>query len=184
MWVTGITRWDVGVLIGGNDFRHYALTADPVLQQHLAERVRRFWEDHVLAGVPPEVTARDNRTLGLLYASHGDDLLVAAEADEAEVRALAEARALEARGAQLRAGQEARLKARIADHMGLVGDWGKITWKRTRDSEKTDWKALAEEVFHTYAPTGAPWETHVQTHTSTVPGHRRFLLTLKGAVSE
>lgn len=54
MSLTGFPRWDVAVLIGGNDFRKYRLKADAKVERLLLNRAHAFWERHHLGGVPPE----------------------------------------------------------------------------------------------------------------------------------
>jgi len=57
MWVTGHRRWDLVVLIGGNDYREYVIDYDEVFARKLTEACIRFWQDHVEAMVPPPRTA-------------------------------------------------------------------------------------------------------------------------------
>ena len=52
--VTGLERWDLAVLIGGRDFRIYTIHRDLELEAELVAGVTAFWQDHVLAGIPPE----------------------------------------------------------------------------------------------------------------------------------
>lgn len=56
MGVTGAEICHAAVLIGGQKFRHYRIEADPELFRILAGEARAFWENHVLADVPPEPT--------------------------------------------------------------------------------------------------------------------------------
>lgn len=53
MAVTGRPRWDVGVLIGGSEFRIYTVHADPDITAMLIEAEREFWQ-RVQDGNPPE----------------------------------------------------------------------------------------------------------------------------------
>lgn len=54
MSLTGFPRWDVAVLIGGNDFRTYSLKANAKIEQLLLRKAHAFWEDHVKGNAPPE----------------------------------------------------------------------------------------------------------------------------------
>jgi hypothetical protein len=38
------------------------------------------------------------------------------------------------------------VKKIIGETSGIVGPWGKITWRSNKDSEKTDWKAIVDEL--------------------------------------
>jgi putative phage-type endonuclease len=44
MWVTGWERWDVAVLIGGNDWREYQLAWRPELGPALERAATEFWD--------------------------------------------------------------------------------------------------------------------------------------------
>jgi hypothetical protein len=53
MSLTGLPRWDVAVLLDGNDFRVYQLRADEEIEAAMLEVAERFWRDHVEADRPP-----------------------------------------------------------------------------------------------------------------------------------
>src|SRR5690606_17643309 len=55
MAVTGAKAWWLAVLIGGQRFVHKRIERDDELIQQLIEIERDFWENHVLANVPPEL---------------------------------------------------------------------------------------------------------------------------------
>jgi putative phage-type endonuclease len=52
MIVTGISRFHLGALVGGNDARHYIIDLDTDLAAMLIERARAFWH-HVQTHTPP-----------------------------------------------------------------------------------------------------------------------------------
>lgn len=54
MMLAGSTITHVGAFLGGTGPRHYVIPALPELQEAIRERCYAFWNDHVLAGVPPE----------------------------------------------------------------------------------------------------------------------------------
>lgn len=54
MSLTGFNRWDVAVLIGGNDFRTYTLRRDEKVERLLLRKAHDFWERHLRGGVMPE----------------------------------------------------------------------------------------------------------------------------------
>ena len=66
---------------------------------------------------------------------------------------------------------ELEIKTAMQDAEAIVGADGKpiVTWKSSKDSTKTDWKAVANAV-------AAPKEV-VQLFTTTSAGSRRFTLT-------
>lgn len=57
MILTGLRRWDVAVLIGGQEYRQYALVADDEIERYMIATAARWWEDHVLADRPPPIDA-------------------------------------------------------------------------------------------------------------------------------
>ncbi|MEN3781468.1 lambda-exonuclease family protein [Priestia megaterium] len=61
----------VAVLIGGNKYREFYVELDETLMDLLIEEERKFWFNHVLAGIPPEIdgTEGSNELLEILYPS-------------------------------------------------------------------------------------------------------------------
>lgn len=172
MFVTGLDRCDVAVLLGGNDFRVYELARDGEIETRIVEAVHDFWFLHVQRDVPPDARASDAETVKRLFPSSGA-ALVEGTPDQYEVaRMLAEAKAelkeLEDAKDQL----EAQLKLVIGEGAGITWpDGSKATWKSTKASRKTDWQEVA-------ALTGATAE-QIALCTHERPGFRRFLLSLK-----
>jgi predicted phage-related endonuclease len=48
------------VLLGNSDLRVYRIGHDPALGERLVKSALDFWDDHVMAGVPPAPTTRDD----------------------------------------------------------------------------------------------------------------------------
>lgn len=64
MAVTAAKLCYVAVLIGGQDFRIYAVDRDPDVFDMIREKVRAFWLEHVEKHVPPEpISVADVRAL-------------------------------------------------------------------------------------------------------------------------
>lgn len=59
MSLTDLPRWDVAVLLDGNDFRAYTLERDTDVEAALLDVAERFWRDHVQANVPPDFDGGD-----------------------------------------------------------------------------------------------------------------------------
>ncbi len=51
--VCDVSRVDIAVLIGGQEFRIYTYQRNKALEEKLIERERHFWHEHVLKRVPP-----------------------------------------------------------------------------------------------------------------------------------
>lgn len=70
MAVTGADRWFVAVLIGGWDFQWRVIERDEEIIQSLIEREKQFWQEHVLAKIPPAFSHQDSDYLKSLYPTH------------------------------------------------------------------------------------------------------------------
>jgi len=57
--MTQLERCDLAVLFGNSDFRIYQITRDRELESTLLEAALTFWQNHVLADIPP-----DAKTMG------------------------------------------------------------------------------------------------------------------------
>ena len=60
MGVTGAQLCDLAVLIGGQKFRSYQINFDRELFEMLLTECAQFWNDHVLADIPPAPTTFDD----------------------------------------------------------------------------------------------------------------------------
>ena len=87
MHVTELPRWDVAVLIGGDDYRDFQLDRDLDFEGSLVEAVEQFYTDHVIARVPPSPDGSSAYTQYLLkrwpHLSEGPPLPRSAELDAA-----------------------------------------------------------------------------------------------------
>jgi len=55
MAVTGLPKWYIAVIIGGNKFVTKEVEKDEELIEYLIEIAKNFWENHVLKNIPPAV---------------------------------------------------------------------------------------------------------------------------------
>jgi putative phage-type endonuclease len=67
MAVIGAERWYVAVLIGGWDFQWRVIERDEKLIQSLITIESNFWNENVLAKVPPAVISNDTDLLSQMY---------------------------------------------------------------------------------------------------------------------
>lgn len=166
MGVTGLARWDVAVLIGGNDFRVYSLTRDEEILNGLIGIGRAFWFEHVVLGIHPTLDGSESahRFLAKKYPLHSDEMVKADEEIDALCLELAaRKRSLEIAKEHI-SGLEVSLKDFIGARMGILATCGKVTWKQIA-SGGIDYKAIVEVL-------GAPKEL-IEQHKR--PGYRRFL---------
>lgn len=80
MAILGAERWFIAVLIGGWDFQWRVIERDEALIQSLITIEKSFWEDNVLAKVPPAVTAQDTDLLNYMYPSSSPSSIDLSEA--------------------------------------------------------------------------------------------------------
>ena len=66
--ITGYSCWYVAALLQGSDLRIFRVTPDKGDFKFLKEKANEFWENNVLAGIPPEPTEKTNPSdLAKLY---------------------------------------------------------------------------------------------------------------------
>ena len=165
--------WHVAALIAGGDFRVYTVRRDAALEAVILENVARFWRDNVIAhrAPDPDGSASAGEWVREKFPRHTSMARVASPEESDLLRLLVEAKD----GREAAEREEERLKQlvqmRIGDAEGLIFDGGKCTWKTSKDSVVTDWKAVAAELT-------VPVEV-VNKHTNLRPGSRRFVLTVK-----
>lgn len=144
MAVTGIRRFHLGVLIGGNDSRRYVIDYDPTLADMLVARARAFWKC-VETRVPP--VARSLADADYLWPRSDEHRL---KASEKILEALTHLTRL--RGEERRASREAdEYELQIKAYMGnsaILADPNNgrrlLTW-RQQEREYFDVKALARD---------------------------------------
>ncbi|MDP3124570.1 MAG: YqaJ viral recombinase family protein [Thiobacillus sp.] len=125
-----------------------------------------FWE-RVQSRNAPDPT--DPADVKWLYQRDGGTVF---EADDELAQAIQELRDMKAKAKNLEALIDlsaTRVKARMGEAATLIYQGKPLaTWKNNKDSSKTDWKAIAEELLATQAVIAA--------HTKTTPGARPFVL--------
>ena len=190
-----LDRWDLTVFLDGLPV-DYTIMRDEDLEGALVEVCRGFWADHVLGGkpVPPNGGKHYSEILGSRWPSHVEGKIVeAALSDTVTIKALQEARTAKkaAESEEERLVQEIKLLIGDAESLSwpeIVNDrekTQKINWKRSRDTEKTDWKSLAMEyrgnlemLYHRseggIEGSIVDLDAAQEKHTTTKPGSRRF----------
>lgn len=168
MGVAGITRCDLVALIGGQDLRVFPIAFDAELFALLHGAGRRFWFEHVIPQVAPDIDASEGtkRYLNARYPRNTRPLLTAPETADRWARQFAEADALLSSAETLRDEARNALCDYIGDADGIEAPAWRATWKAAK-SGGTDWKALAMQL-------GA---TPAQIAEFTRPGPRKFHFT-------
>lgn len=148
MAVTDLDECDLVVLIGGNDFRVYRLKRDIELERHLLEIGARFWHNHILARVPPEIDGSDSASeyLSKRFPKSIEKTAFADENMEALVDRYKKAKlSFDAADAELQLCTN-KLKNLMQDTERVVGSGWSITWKSTKNRAVVNWEAIAKSL--------------------------------------
>jgi len=150
-----------------DDYREYHFTRSAKIEAAIIERAGAFWHDHVLPRRPPEFDGSEagDALLRMMYpADTRPELLVAGDVAESVVAKWRAAQA-EADRWQGQADTEKQiLRSLIGESAGLEGSFGRLTYKKNKDSRKVDWEAVASAL--------APPAALIEAHTTIKPGPR------------
>ena len=170
MLLTGCPHWDLAVLFGNSDFQIYHLHQDQELGEYIVEEASRWWRDYVVADTPPppssELEARQR------WPGHTPGKVV--DLDEAQAELLRDYAALK-RQAKSQEAWEKILRDQLfpvladADEIRINGQ-AVATYRANKASDKTDWKALADELLRGFDPDDRA--SYLAEYTTTVPGAR------------
>lgn len=147
MVCTGASSAYLAVLFGGRNFRLYRLARDPEIATALVQVAEDFWEGHVLADVPPPVDGSDEWTRFLSRRRQETEAVVESTPElDRWVAQLAEAREALAQAEELEKEARNHLADAIGSAAGLRGPWGRISYRRTKDTTKVDLEALVQTL--------------------------------------
>lgn len=154
MAVTGLSKFYVAVLIGGNDFRMYEVPRDEDVIQALVSQCEAFWKNNVLADVPPApVNVEDIKKL---YRKDNGEMT---EATNEEAADIGELRTLKERIKELQE-QEKAVASRVIMAIGekaglLIGGAKAVTYKAMNSTRfsSTDFKKEHPDLYKDYAKT-------------------------------
>jgi putative phage-type endonuclease len=143
MMVTDAPFADLAVLFSGQEFATFRLYRDLENEAIIRERVAVWWERHIVQDVPPDpdgsesssryLAGRYSRASGLVKAATPEVMELAQRRNELD----ASIKSLEAQKKEA----ENRIRAYMGEAMAIPG---LCTWKNNKDSEVTDWEALAK----------------------------------------
>jgi putative phage-type endonuclease len=143
MAVTDLDRCDVAVLHGGFRFAIYQLRRDLDLERSMIEQLREWWNAYVVKKVEPPLDASESwgNYLATKYPfNRGPVLKVDENSNPALMRhvfnVLNYGDLIRDSKTKL-TGAQSEVKAFLAENDGIVGPWGKITWRLCKDSTAT-----------------------------------------------
>lgn len=176
MAITGLRKWDVAVLLGGNRLGIYHLDYDAGLAAAMLEQGLAFWRDYVLTRTTPPLDGSESssRYLAGKWPIHGEGLKDATE----EVAAMGEQLRIMRKLLKGTDSDKSALENLIKDFIGEQAgvrfpDGGKITWKRPKATTKVNWKMVADGLKSKVDD--ETYQTLVGIHTIEEPASRRFL---------
>lgn len=182
MFVTGWERVDVVALVFGRA-RIVEVPRDQAYIDDLLALARQF-HGWVTTGERPPLDGSENarRVISTLHPS-GDGTLLEAPPDVVALcRDIAAAKAELKGSEELVGAMENALRALIGDADGFAGEWGKATWKRSADSTRTNWPAVAaayRELAEGAGIAPAVLDNLQSIHTTTTEGARVLRLSVK-----
>lgn len=144
MICAGYDKALVGVLLGGQEFRHYQIGFDKDLAQIIIEKEAEFWQ-HVTTRTPPTAT-----TLGDIASLYPVDSGSSIEATADILEIVEQLKAAKSESAAHKGKADAlelALKSFIADNSTLIGADGKslATWK-TQTTNRIDTASLKTDA--------------------------------------
>lgn len=142
--VTGAAVIYLPVLIAGSDPRDYIVEPTDAQREAVIAAGVEFWNEHVLKGIPPDEISEEYAR-SKWPTDDGEDLV----ATDDDVKLVETYRLARTNREQTEVAEdEAKLAimARIGDRSRILGPGFAISWKKTKDVEKTDWKLLAGDL--------------------------------------
>lgn len=149
MPLLGVKWADLAVQIGNRDYRVYRINRDREFEDQLRDAALAFINDHLIPQVPPPIdgSTSSKRYLDYKYPQDREPILEPTDEDIlANIQDLYEAK----QNIKIWENQEAvmvnRLKSIIGDAAGMKGEWGKIYWKKNKDSVKIDFEKVGLDM--------------------------------------
>ena len=177
-----VERVDVAAFFGGNELRVYPMEITKSQKRDVLDGLKAFWEDHIVKRVQPEVTGRDLDLLKQLYPGSVEEKKIYVESTETALGFQDYRNAKD----KLKKDKEMvdAMKAKIIEFMGnatviMRGDQAEFTYKRTKDTKKTDYKAISEQMAESVNELAAGsgdrmLDMLIPAYTKTKKGHRVF----------
>jgi len=172
--VTGYQWADVAVLfLADRKFRIYHVDRDDEICTALLSTEEKWWNDHVVARVPPEPMSVDDMARAWPIDSGREIIapedIASACYDLSQVRE--ELKQLDEKKRLL----ELRIKKAMGDAATLISPDGSrlATWKSSKPTKRTDWKAVSTELAE-LVPENIYGNVATK-HTKETAGSRRFL---------
>ncbi|WP_047150995.1 YqaJ viral recombinase family protein [Aneurinibacillus tyrosinisolvens] len=159
LYITGLTWGAFAVLIGGNKFRYKIIERDEELIELMVRICKNFWENHVLAGIPPLLDGSEASTelLNRMYPEGEADGKTVLPDEAEELIAMWEEANQDLEEATRRKREaENRLKALIGESEIGITPEHRVVWKNVA-RRSVDTRALKREhpdIYEKFARPG------------------------------
>ncbi len=178
IWQLGITGRKVAFVVaydtGLRSSRYYRVDADPDYFAALVKIAVTFWNEHIVKQIPPPATGHDADAdaISRIYPRDADYLVTATPEIDDVAAELIEIRKAKKEIETKESALKTQIQSAIGDAQGIVTMSGKILWKSSKDSVKTDWKGLCAKLM-TNLDTSTR-DLLIADYSTTQPGARRF----------
>jgi predicted phage-related endonuclease len=186
MAMLDIPVWDVFVLLAGRP-QIYTVWRDRELEDAMIEQASEFWCRYIEGDeeLPIDDPDAAERYLQWRYPTHArPDLRIATTEEMAILDELAEVRRQAGTLIARRKILELEIKGAIKEKEGLTFAGGKFTWRRTKDSQETNWESLGLGLLNAHIPDAEKREAIIDFYTRTKPGARRIYFKHKNLKEE
>lgn len=144
--VTGFDKAYIAVLIGGNTFVWKEVARDDEFIELMIDREKHFWENHVVANVPPAIDGSSSASelLAKMYPQDDGSAIMLDEQSNTLIEAIESIKTEEKQLEMQRKEYENQLKMTLGESAEGHSDRFKVTYK-TITSSRLDSKRLKEE---------------------------------------
>lgn len=180
MALTGYKYWDIALLHGGARFSIYTIERDLDLESEMLNQLSAWWQRHVVGDTPPDVDGSDAWKV-YLQKKHPANILPILDAEDEAAKLARKLHGCRGMIAHLENAEDElqnKLKVIIGDHEGIKGEFGKITWKKSKDGTDINWEECFRDMLahHVHPDVQAQIGSEVVArHTAPKTGSRRFL---------
>lgn len=139
--IEDITGVDIAALGSTSDFRLYHYNRNEKLEKRIISETEKFWNEHILTGIPPQPTISDDLTR--IYKDCVDDVVIASLDDISACSELLKIKSEIKRLEQTEESIKQSLKLTMKDKNTMIDKSGKIlaTWK-TSETKRIDQQKL------------------------------------------
>mgnify|MGYP003305901113 FL=1 len=129
LYITGLNKAFIAVLIGGNNFKYIELDRDETTIDVIVKLAVKFWETYIIHDVPPPVKDLDNDILNKIYPKSNPITVNMPSEFLSVLEQYNAAKLLLEKGKTNKEEAEAKIKAFLQDaEVGLIGEY-KICYK-------------------------------------------------------